>query len=530
MPSPQLGLLNSFPTRTPSTMGLLGTDPDELKRARLSQWLAALGTGLLAGRTPQEGLALGFRGGSQAIDQANTDYRDNILRQYEMQKRQREEEDAATKKRAEEDWISQQDPAKQPALRAAQATGSLDSIISEGFKPHQLTSTTEYQGNQQRTMWVDPYTGKPSGEPGQWAPRWQPQQGQQLSLTATVVDTNGNEVYATGPLKGQIAKLGAKPQEQWHDIIGPGGVTYKVNDSGQSNLQRPSGGTLSQAEIAGQVAPGQPLVPRINQPAGGTPIDLSQYQKPDSSMPTATVQDADGTKRYAAGPLKGLVAEQPQAPKMQKATGPGGISFEYDPITKATTFPKPGGGFYSLDEVNIPGFNWNKFANKKEQASVSDTGVSETQFNAEEKIRDDFNQLPEVKNYKTVIPIIESAYDTLGHDNHASDLNLIYALGKIMDPASVVREGEMVMATQAGSPANQVLGYMSYLTGGGKFTPELRQQLVTELQSRVDALQQQYDQGYQRYSDIAKSYGLDVPRTIGNPSKQVTHNDPLGIR
>jgi hypothetical protein len=165
--------------------------------------------------------------------------------------------------------------------------------------------------------------------------------------------------------------------------------------------------------------------------------------------------------------------------------------------------------------------------------TISSGGVSPEQFQAEEKIRDDFNQLPEVKSYKTVIPIIESAYETLGRDNHSSDINLIYALGKIMDPGSVVCEGEMVMATQAGSPASQVVGLMSYLTGGGKLPPDVRSQLVAELQSRTDALQSQYTQAYDRYSDMAKAYGLDVPRTIGAASQQRRAPklaDPLGIR
>jgi hypothetical protein len=199
--------------------------------------------------------------------------------------------------------------------------------------------------------------------------------------------------------------------------------------------------------------------------------------------------------------------------------------------------PKTAGGMYYDTEkktfLPIPGYTEQAAAiaaagraPAPPRPTISGTGVTPEQFNAEEKIRDDFNQLPEVKNYKTVVPIIESAYETLGRDNHASDLNLIYALGKIMDPASVVREGEMIMATQAGSPASQVLGYMSYLTGGGKLPAEVRQQLVTELQSRVDALQSQYQQGYQRYSDIARSYGLDVNRTVGSATAQQRRAPP----
>lgn len=224
----------------------------------------------------------------------------------------------------------------------------------------------------------------------------------------------------------------------------------------------------------------------------------------------------------------------------QTGKGEGGVEFKYNISTGETNLAKPTGGFYRLDELGgqpqgvspqagRAAVDLTRYGTKKEQATVSEGGVSSEQFQAEEKIRDDFNQLPEVKSYKLVLPVIQSAYDTLGRDNRASDINLIYALGKIMDPTSVVREGEMVLVQNAASPANQLKGYIDYLTGGGKFTPELRQQLITELQSRTDALQSQYQQTYQRYGDIAKSYGLDVNRTIGKATTQLGGKGSAGV-
>lgn len=257
----------------------------------------------------------------------------------------------------------------------------------------------------------------------------------------TELETLGTWLHSNDPMLKKAAESRLKIGEQegkWHTGKGQGGVEFQYDDQGSTNLLRPSGGFYSVDELTGQIPQRMPLVPRTQQPGGGTPVDLSRYGKPAEAAKT-----------------------------------------------------------------------------------VSPGGPTETQFNAEEKVRDDFNQLPEVKTYKQVLPVIQSAYDTLGRDNRASDINLIYALGKIMDPTSVVREGEMILVQNAASPANQLAGYISYLSGGGKFTPELRQQLIAELQSRTDALQSQYQQAYERYGGIAQSYGLDVSRTIGEPSKQL---------
>lgn len=160
----------------------------------------------------------------------------------------------------------------------------------------------------------------------------------------------------------------------------------------------------------------------------------------------------------------------------------------------------------------------------QQKLNVNQQGVSTDTFNQEEKIRDDFNQLPEVKTYKAVIPIIKSA--AKAGDTRAGDLNLIYAMGKIFDPTSVVREGELQMADSTGAPLSQVQGYFNYLQGGGRLPPDVRANLVAELNSRVGELEQQYQQSFDTYGETAKSYGLDPNRTLGTARTHKTEAPP----
>jgi hypothetical protein len=66
------------------------------------------------------------------------------------------------------------------------------------------------------------------------------------------------------------------------------------------------------------------------------------------------------------------------------------------------------------------------------------------------ELRKEFNALPEVKAYRDIIPVVEAARSS--PDTRAGDLQLAYAVGKVLDPNSVVREGEFKMAQDVTAP------------------------------------------------------------------------------
>ena len=99
----------------------------------------------------------------------------------------------------------------------------------------------------------------------------------------------------------------------------------------------------------------------------------------------------------------------------------------------------------------------------------------------------------------------EASKDTSG----ASDLNLIYALGKALDPNSVVREGELELAAGTGSLGEKLKGYYKSTTAGGKLTPEVKQDLLRQIESRTYAQKKQYDSAKKQYTSIANKYKLD---------------------
>lgn len=148
-----------------------------------------------------------------------------------------------------------------------------------------------------------------------------------------------------------------------------------------------------------------------------------------------------------------------------------------------------------------------------------------------QSVRKEFEGMDAVKNYRTVQPIINSARKA--PDNGYGDMDLIYAVGKILDPGSVVREGELALTIAAGSPLQRILGTTRFsLEKGGRLTHKARQQIVGMLEGRVGALEGAFNQERERFSRYAQENGWDPSQVVGTeqqPQKPTTViNHPSG--
>lgn len=124
-------------------------------------------------------------------------------------------------------------------------------------------------------------------------------------------------------------------------------------------------------------------------------------------------------------------------------------------------------------------------------------------------LRKEVHQLPSYKNMAQALPIYRSMFETADRDSKASDLNLVYGLGKIMDPTSVVREGEMVMVNNTSSLPDWLQGAISSVNGGAKLTPETRQALMREAYGRMQGYQTAFQQDADQYNAITDRYRIN---------------------
>lgn len=129
-------------------------------------------------------------------------------------------------------------------------------------------------------------------------------------------------------------------------------------------------------------------------------------------------------------------------------------------------------------------------------------------------LRKEFRALPSVRDYETTLPIIQSAKKA--PDTGYGDLQLIYTVGKLLDPNSVVREGELALTIAAGSPLQRIIGATRFTAEkGGRLPPKSRQQIMEMLNERVASYKQAYDRDFQQYSEYAAEQGYDPSLIVG---------------
>ena len=175
--------------------------------------------------------------------------------------------------------------------------------------------------------------------------------------------------------------------------------------------------------------------------------------------------------------------------------------------------------FGKLDPKDYTKDSLNKFLvtkNYTDLVAVSKPAESK-QFTQTNELRTTSQRLPEVQAWNVTQPILLSAREAAKDTSGASDLNLIYALGKALDPNSVVREGELQLAAGTGSLGDKLKGYYKSASTGGKLPPTVKQDLLRQIESRTYSQKKQYDSAKKQYTAIATKYGLDPSELFIEP-------------
>lgn len=127
------------------------------------------------------------------------------------------------------------------------------------------------------------------------------------------------------------------------------------------------------------------------------------------------------------------------------------------------------------------------------------------------QLRKEFNQLPDVKQFQTVA----TQYGIVNRlasqpPTAANDVSLIFAYMKLLDPTSVVREGEFATAQNATGVPAQVANTYNKLMKGERLNPEQRKQFTSAAGNVFNENKSRYDQLVQQYQGYAASIGLDA--------------------
>lgn len=224
---------------------------------------------------------------------------------------------------------------------------------------------------------------------------------------------------------------------------------------------------------------------------------------------------------------------------------PAGGVWQRDPVTgevKQITAPhyseSGGAGGYSLN----PQSGVNPQTGKPDQFVTDKTGrvkwlgvapdrskEDRADVKQVQLLRKEYEDRDSVKNYQTQLPLLLSARNA--PDTRAGDIDLMYAVGKIFDPQSVVREGELQLTQGAASwLVNLANMTNSQMTGKGRLSPSIRREILKTLNNRVMESRKAYDAEYQRYADLAGKSGYVPQDVVGRHFANRMRDQPSGAQ
>ena len=135
-------------------------------------------------------------------------------------------------------------------------------------------------------------------------------------------------------------------------------------------------------------------------------------------------------------------------------------------------------------------------------------------------LRKEFNSSPAVKEYDSIrqqMARVESAIEQSKTSKNfvAIDQALINGLNKMIDPNSVVREGEYARTIQNSPLFNRILGKVDQVrSGGGGFTTEERSALVSLMRDFNRDAESLYQTHASEYERLAEGSGIDPKRIV----------------
>lgn len=138
----------------------------------------------------------------------------------------------------------------------------------------------------------------------------------------------------------------------------------------------------------------------------------------------------------------------------------------------------------------------------------------EKAFSNEKQLRTEFDK--QAKNFDEALLGFEKVQKAAMADTAtgATDIALIFGYMKVIDPTSVVREGEFATAEEAGGVGSRVRNLYNKLVKGERLTQEVRDQFVRAARSQFQPYLEMQKGIENRYTNLAEAYNLTPSKVV----------------
>lgn len=149
------------------------------------------------------------------------------------------------------------------------------------------------------------------------------------------------------------------------------------------------------------------------------------------------------------------------------------------------------------------------------QAKAPDTAKAATD------LRKEFTAHPVAKRYQDVKISYDKVKRAADSGTAAGDLSLIFGFMKLLDPGSVVREGEFANAQNAAGVPDRIRNAYNAAIDGQRLNPEQRKQFVATARDAFEAEEAAYKQQEELFRRLAEAQGLDPANVIGGAPRPI---------
>jgi hypothetical protein len=221
-------------------------------------------------------------------------------------------------------------------------------------------------------------------------------------------------------------------------------------------------------------------------------------------------------------------AQQPKKSSFQVLPDGTYGAWDGQQFNKLGTAQKPANLPAFADEYNwmvTQGFKGTPEDYQKHKASLDD-GKTSDRFKTELETMKSYRGEDPVKTFQATRDAYEKVRTSAQLSTAQGDMGLIYGFMKMLDPTSVVREGEYATAENSGGIPDTVANWYNRAKDGQRLTPQQRQEFVAaaeaqyrnteknlqEVNARYKGLADQYEVPTERFLEVPKAY---PPLTIG---------------
>lgn len=233
-----------------------------------------------------------------------------------------------------------------------------------------------------------------------------------------------------------------------------------------------------------------------------TPMDDEGNRMPSSP------EGFDFSGAMKIDPVKAFALKQSMMPKPKMAFAPNGQAVDMNNLTPGNYAPPEKTPDWK-DPEYIKAQQAIRAAGRPQVTTTTNVLPPREVFKDSLGLKKDFDGQPEVKGFKEVQGAWDQISTALQKPSPANDMAAATKFMKLLDPGSVVRESELMMAMQASGALDRFTNTADRILKGHKLTPEQRKDFYSAGEALFNASRDRYAQTVEQYSSIAKQYGLD---------------------